>query len=61
MPVDKIEELLNEPEEEDYQKKEAKLIVGKKEYRISKELIKDASEALKETAENVFNASTSIT
>ncbi|TXH21289.1 MAG: hypothetical protein E6Q95_04095 [Chitinophagaceae bacterium] len=61
MPVDKIEELLNEPEEEDYQKKEAKLTVGKKEYRISKELINEASEALKETAEKVFNASTSIT
>jgi len=61
MPVDKIEELLNEPQEEDYQKEEAKLIVGKKEYRISKELINGASEVLKETAEKVFNASTSIT
>jgi len=61
MPVDRIEELLNEPEEEDYQKKEAKLTIGKKEYRISRELINEASEALKETAEKVFNASTSIT
>lgn len=61
MPIDRIEELLNEPEDEDYQKKEAKLTVGKKEYRISKELINEASETLKETAEKVFNASTSIT
>jgi uncharacterized protein YeeX (DUF496 family) len=59
MPIDKIEELLDEPEE-DYQKKEVKLVVGKKEYRISKER-RDASEALKETAEKIFNASTSIT
>lgn len=61
MPIDKIEDLLNEPEEEDYQKKEAKLIVGKKEYKISKELIKEADQTLKETAEKVFNATTSIT
>jgi hypothetical protein len=61
MPIDKIEDLLNEPEEEDYQKKEAKLIVGKKEYKISKELINEADQTLKETAEKVFNATTSIT
>ncbi len=61
MPIDKIEELLNEPQEEDYQKKEAKLIIGKKEYKISKELVNEAEQVLKETAEKVFNASTSIT
>lgn len=61
MPVEKIEELLNEPEAEDYQKKEARLVIGKKEYRITKELINEANDVLKETAEKVFNASTSIT
>jgi hypothetical protein len=61
MPVDRIEELLRETDDEGYQKKEARLIVGKKEFKISKELVSEASEALKETAEKVFNASTSIT
>lgn len=60
MPVDKIEELLNEPNNENYQKRETIFKVGKKEYKISKELINEASEALKETSEKVFNASTSI-
>ena len=36
MPVDRIEELLNEPEEEDYQKKEAKLM----DYQITRESLK---------------------
>lgn len=61
MPIDKIEELLNEPNTDNYQKRETKLTIGKKEYKISKELINEASEALKETSEKVFNASTSIT
>lgn len=60
MPVDRMEELLNETDSE-YQTKETKLIVGKKEYRISKEMLNEANEAMKETAEKVFNASTSIT
>ena len=61
MPVNKIEELLNEPNNENYQKRETIFKVGKKEYKISKELINEASEALKETSEKVFNATTSIT
>ncbi len=61
MPVDKIGELLNEPPEEDYQKKEARLKIGKKEYRITKEQLNEASEALTETAEKIFNATTTIT
>lgn len=61
MPIETIIQLINEPKEDDYQTKEARLVVGKKEYRITKELINEASEALKETAEKVFNASTSIT
>ena len=61
MPVNKIEELLNEPNNENYQKRETIFKVGKKEYKISKELINEASEALKETSEKVFNANTSIT
>ena len=61
MPYQKLKDLLSEPDNADYQRKTTKLIIGKKEYRISKELINDASEELKETAEKIFNAITSIT
>lgn len=60
MPIEKIEEILNKPNEEDYQKKEAKLIVGKKEYKITKEMINEASDEFKQTAEKVFNMKTTI-
>ena len=61
MPYQKLQDLLAEPDDTEYQRKTTKLIIGKKEYRISKELINDASEELKETAEKIFNAVTSIT
>lgn len=61
MPVNKIEELLDEPNEDNYQKRVTIFKIGKKEYKISKELINEASETLKETSEKVFNATTSIT
>ncbi|RTZ09850.1 hypothetical protein EKM05_05975 [Flavobacterium sp. GSP27] len=61
MPIEKIEEIINEPNEDDYQKKEAKLIVGKKEYKITKEMINEANEEYKQTAEKVFNMRTTIT
>lgn len=61
IPFNKAEQLINETEEDGYQKKEAKLTVGKKEYKITKELINEASDVLKEAAEKVFNATTSIT
>ena len=61
MPIDKIEEIINKPNEEDYQKKEAKLIVGKNEYKITKEMINEANDEYNETAEKVFNMKTSIT
>lgn len=61
MPIGKIEEIINKPNEEDYQKKEAKLIVGKNEYKITKEMINEANDEYNETAEKVFNMKTSIT
>jgi hypothetical protein len=62
MPFDTLQELLNETDNSgEYQRKETKLIVGKKEYKISKEMINEASDTLKETAEKIFNALTSIT
>jgi len=61
MPYQKLQDLLAEPDDAEYQRKTIKLISGKKEYRISKELINEASEELKETAEKIFNATTSIT
>ena len=44
-----------------YSQKNYIKVKRKKEYKISKELINEASEALKETSEKVFNANTSIT
>lgn len=61
MPYQTLSELLSEPDDKEYQRKETKLIIGKKEYRITKELMNEASDELKETAEKVFNATTSIT
>jgi hypothetical protein len=61
MPMDKIEEIINLSSEEDYQKKEAKLIVGKKEYKITKEMINEASDVLNSTVEKIYNARTTIT
>jgi len=61
MPYQTLQDLLSEPDDPEYQRKTTKLIIGKKEYRISKELINEASEELKETAEKIFNATTSIT
>jgi hypothetical protein len=59
IPVDKIEAILNEPDTE-YQNREARVTVGKREYRISRELMREAGEIIKETAEKVFNAATAI-
>jgi hypothetical protein len=62
MPFDTLQDLLNETDDSgEYQRKETKLVIGKKEYKISKELFNEASETLKETAEKIFNATTSIT
>jgi hypothetical protein len=62
MPFDCLSDLLNETDNNgEYQSKTTKLIIGKKEYKISKELINEASDTLKETAEMIFNATTSIT
>lgn len=61
MPYNTLSELLAEPDDTEFQRKETKLIIGRKEYRITKELINEANEELKETAEKIFNATASIT
>jgi hypothetical protein len=61
MPMEKVEELWNMPLEPGYQKKEANLTVGKKIYRIKRDLAIEADQILRESAEKVYNASTSIT
>ena len=61
IPVEEMESLISESDnDDDFQKKEAKILVGKKEYKITRELLDEANETVKETAEKVFNASTSI-
>jgi hypothetical protein len=61
MPFDTVQDLLNETDDSgEYQRREVKLIYGKKEYKISKELFNEAGETLRETAEKIYNATTSI-
>jgi len=61
MPFEKVEDLLNDPLKDDYQKKEAKITVEKKEFKITKELLNEAQEEFKDTAEKVFNSKSEIT
>jgi hypothetical protein len=61
MPYQTVSELLAEPDDAEWQRKETKLIIGKKEYKISKQMINEAKEELKESAEKIFNMTTSIT
>ena len=62
MPRETMVELLaDKTDDEDYQQKDTRIVIGKKEYRIKRELINEASEELKETAEKIFNASSAIT
>lgn len=56
-----IELLADKAEDEDYHQKNTRIVIGKKEYRIKKDLLKEASEELQETAEKIFNATSSIT
>ena len=56
-----IELLADKTEDEDYHQKKTRIIIGKKEYRIQKDLINEAGEELQETAEKIFNATSSIT
>lgn len=55
-----IEMLSDKTEDEDYQQKDTRIIIGRKEYRIKRELINEASKELKETAEKIFNATSAI-
>lgn len=61
MPFEKVEDLLNDPLKDDYQKKEAKISVERKEFKITKELLNEAKEEFRDTAEKVFNSKTEIT
>lgn len=56
-----VELLADKTDDEDYQQKDTRIVIGKKEYRIKRELINEASEELKETAEKIFNATSAIT
>ena len=61
MPRETVIELLaDKTDDEDYQQKDTRIVIGKKEYRIKRELINEASEELKETAEKIFNATSAI-
>lgn len=62
MPFEMISDLLAETDDSgEYQTKRTIFKIGKKEFRITRQLIKDAEEQYSETAEKVFNAAIGIT
>ena len=62
MPVVTMKELMSDTSEDgNYQKKETWIRWGRREYKITKQLIAEAGEELKETAEKIFNATSIIT
>lgn len=62
MPMDTMRELISDTSEDgNYQKKETWIRLGRHEYKISKQLIAEAGEELKETAEKIFNATSVVT
>ena len=62
MPMDTMRDLMSDTSEDgNYQKKETWIRWGRREYKITKQLIAEAGEELKETAEKIFNATSSVT
>lgn len=62
MPMDTMRDLMSDTSEDgNYQKKETWIRWGRREYKISKQLIAEAGEELKETAEKIFNATSAVT
>lgn len=62
MPIAIMSDLLSDTSEDEYyQKKETWIRWGKSEYKITKRLIAEAGEELKETAEKIYNATSAIT
>ena len=62
MPIDTMTDLISDSTEDgNYQKKETWIRWGRREYKITKQLIAEAGEELKETAEKIFNATSVIT
>ena len=61
VPFELIEHLVNEKlDTSQYQKQKFCFIQGKKEYKITKQMINEAQSEFQETAEKVFNASSAI-
>lgn len=62
MPIDIMSDLMSDASADgNYQKKETWIRWGRSEYKITKQLIAEAGEELKETAEKIFNASSAVT
>lgn len=62
MPFESTEEMINEEfAKETHQKVEVKVWWGKKVYNITKEQLNDAKRSIRQTAEEVFNESSTIT
>lgn len=62
MPYEKTEEVINDfSYENEYQKRVIKILVGKKEYRITRDQKLEASDKINEAVEQIFNESVGIT
>ena len=62
MPMDTMRDLISDTSEDgNYQKKETWIRLERREYKITKQLIAEAGEELKETAEKIFNATSAVT
>lgn len=62
MPFETTEEVISDLSyEDDYQKRTVRIGLGKKEYRITRDAIKEAKGKIHETAEEIFNETIGIT
>ncbi|MDR0961955.1 MAG: hypothetical protein LBM62_05280 [Mediterranea sp.] len=63
LPTKDLEDIMtiSKEEKEEFQKKEIRMISGKTEYRVTKDLLKEAEGIFDEAGEKIFNMQTSIT
>ena len=60
IPTALVEEMIMSDDFGDFDKMETKIIQGKKEYRLTKDHLKEAKDFMEQTAEKVFNATSPI-
>lgn len=62
MPFEKTEEIINDLSySNDFQKREVKISIGNKEYKITRDQMESAKESIEQTVEEIFNETIGIT